>query len=260
MKELTFRYLGEDYNLFEIVSEKNFLSTDDEDNDLGINIILKHGIKELSDHFGFKEYDSKILAFQDTVSWGTMMVMQVTMIRTPKEEINQDGEIKSTEPIEDRLFIGDGEVNAKNFTSETVCFPEAVCRKRAVSRAVLWELGIPAFGEEESEGFHDTVKRRKKNKSKFSSSKSAQPSPESAPTKQYKSKPSANGADVRDRLKKLKALASEKKIDRQALVGKIKVAFKNVGHEIKGMPETSDFEACPEALDETERIIMEVSS
>ena len=155
---MKFTYLGKAYDLFEdnIIDKENFLAS--EDNDTGQNIILKHGIRQICDFFGFKDYDLKILLAQDTNTWGTTFVLEQRMIRRAEKE---------NEPIEDRMFTGDGEINEKNCSFP---YPIAVGRKRARSRAVLWELGLEAYGEEEAEDFAKEVRKQREKKPTFTGS------------------------------------------------------------------------------------------
>lgn len=172
MKEMKFEYLGKTYDLFEdgILSPENFLPA--EDSELGVDIVLRHGVKEVADFFGFKDYATKILQCTDTQTFGTVVAVQQTMIR-PVDENNPD------ESVEDRLFVGTGEVNGHNFKNFKICYPVAMAEKRARSRAVFWELGLNICGEEEAESFGEAV--RKKRGGGFTPKQTAQYRPKNDP-------------------------------------------------------------------------------
>jgi hypothetical protein len=182
-----FQYLGKTWDLFEdkILSPENFLAA--EDNDEKVNIVLKQGIIEICKFFGFREHGSRLLVCSDTQDFGSVIGLEVTMIR-PKNNDN--------EGIEDRLFSSDGEVNGSNhkpFGPDSSTYPIAVCRKRAKSRAVLGEIGISAYGEDEAPSFSKAVYGRKKYP--FKKTENAKPMPED-PAKSPQSKDSPKAAAV----------------------------------------------------------------
>jgi hypothetical protein len=250
-KDFIFEYQGKEHKLFDIITENDFMFSDETDDDVP-NIILKSGIKKLRDFFEFKPIGYKILTLQDTSSWGTMMVIEVKFVRPSNKVINEDGKINEVESLENRSFVGDGEVNQINYSNKDICFPFAVAKKRAESRALTEELGIPAFGEEESESF-GKAKRNRKKKGSFK--------PKSEPKPKSVTDVKSNDDEyeiAKKRLAEVKDIGAENGYERQALIGILRVSLKNkTGEEIKGVPKTEQFAKCPEAIDEAIRIINE---
>ena len=254
---MKFTYLGKAYDLFEdnIIDKENFLAS--EDNDTGQNIILKHGIRQICDFFGFKDYDLKILLAQDTNTWGTTFVLEQRMIRRAEKE---------NEPIEDRMFTGDGEINEKNCSFP---YPIAVGRKRARSRAVLWELGLEAYGEEEAEDFAKEVRKQREKKPTFTKSKTAVQVPSD---KKDEKKPASKNGDVskdndadeaqqrkeaQQRLQKLKETAQKLGLNNQDAINVLKSdSCLNIG----GMPRLDQLIDNPEVFATAEKLLKELAA
>jgi len=164
MSELAFTYHGKAYKMSDVVSEENYMVLEDEGR--SINIILKHGIREICDFFGFKDASKKVIYADETKDFGSMIVIELTMQKTgPMYTDLKDAE---------RYFTGTGEISGQNYKESRVPYPFAIVEKRARSRAVLWEIGVNAYGEEESEEFGKMIRAQKyKKTSSFSNTKSA---------------------------------------------------------------------------------------
>lgn len=139
MNDLKFTYLGEEYNLTEIVGESELFTTDDGKT----QVITKKGIVVLLNHFPDIDYrfdTIQQLRFSDT-----------NVLSLHAEVFN----IKHPELRTGRSF---GEVSIKNSTGfhgeEEAQYPVAILENRARNRAIIRHFGIPGlFSEEESPDF-----------------------------------------------------------------------------------------------------------
>lgn len=158
LSEFKFMYKDKEYDLYKIVGSEGIY----EGTDFGKPIIVKGGIAALCKKFGFVDEDYAIKwhdfgnttikvrsdngAYRDE-GLGTGCSIVITML-------NGEG----------KKIIGDGEANAVNCKGIAGAHMQAMAIKRARSRAILQELGIDAYGEEESQDFEKKIPGQKATK------------------------------------------------------------------------------------------------
>jgi hypothetical protein len=142
-----FEYGGKQYDLHKIIGKEGIY----EGEEFSKPIIIKGGIQKLCRHFGFadKDYD---------ITWTDMQGTTVKVMTESGAWREQPLGLICTAIIymkdkEGNQFVGDGEANAVNCRGLAAAHMQAMAIKRARSRAVLQELGIDAYGEEESQDF-----------------------------------------------------------------------------------------------------------
>jgi len=246
---MKFTYNGETLDLLEdnIIDKENFLSANE--NDEGVNIILRHGIRQLCERFAFVDKKTDILACTDTKDYGTVLAVQITLT----------GKDKDGSAFE---FVGDGEVNGNNFNSKNVCYPFAVAVKRARSRAVLWKLGLNAYGEEEAESFVQAVKAARRKKRGSTTTKKTAPAA-SNPAPKAPSKPSAppaegaiTKAEAQEKWSHLKKVAEEVGVSSTDMVNIMKSPE---CLDIKGLPTIDQLTNNPHVFEKAEGILRSMS-
>lgn len=137
-----FTYRDKEYDLHEIIGKENILDS----KEFGKPIILKGGIFKLCQHFNFKDHNYNITWIE--TSSGTICTCLIDLTASSSGVGTSDY---------DYQFIGDGEANRETCKGIAAAHMQAMAIKRARSRAVLQELGIDAYGEEEAQGFEKTI-------------------------------------------------------------------------------------------------------
>ena len=111
-------------------------------------IIKRPGINKITKFFGYKKDASNIEEHQMTDSYGSIYHIVVCRVCY---------EIKKADSAELFFAYGLGEASYKNLGPDNgvgACYPVAMAEKRAESRAILYDLGLDFYGEDESPQFY----------------------------------------------------------------------------------------------------------
>jgi len=145
-----FTYKNKEYDLHKIIGPENIYMS----NEFGKPIIIKGGIAKLCSYFEFKDFVYDITWKDVPQPLGIVCSVMITMASITMASNDTVTEKRST-------FIGDGEANLMNCKGIAAAHMQAMAIKRARSRAVLQELGIDAYGEEEAQDFEEKVPAQK---------------------------------------------------------------------------------------------------